>query len=385
MPRPTDFRIEIPDARITAIRERVARFDWDSLADAGAWDSGIGLTELRRLADYWIGDYDWRIAERGLNRFPQFVVEIDGQIIHYLHVRGSARRPLLLSHGWPGSFFEFLHVIEPLAFPERFGGRPEDGFDVVVPSLPGYGFSGRPSHPIGPRRTAELFHRLMTEVMGYRRYFAQGGDWGAAISAWIAHDYPQACAALHLNMVLVQARDAKPETIEERAHAERRADKGRQESAYGQLQGTKPQTLAVGMSDSPLGIAAWIIEKFAIWSDLPWRDGRPLLAERYSNEQLLTNVMIYLVGNSFPTSLWMYKGRIVERSSSFAAGDRITVPTAVAAFPDPTFEPPPRSQVEKTYNVKRWTAMPRGGHFAALEEPALFVDDLRVFAREQYL
>lgn len=346
-----------------------------------SWSAGIGLADLRRIARHWIGHYDWGAEQRRLNRFPQFTVEIEGQLLHYLHVRGSARRSLILSHGWPGSFAEFPDVIERLAFPHRFGGRAEDGFDIVVPSLPGYGFSGRPPTVIGPRGTAGLFHKLMVEVLGYPRHLAQGGDWGAAVSAWMAHDFPPACAGLHLNMVLVQARDAQPETDAERAHAARRQASGQEEGDYSHLQCTRPQTLAIAMSDSPLGVAAWIIEKFAAWSDLPRTGGVLDLSARYTDDQLISHVMIYLVSNSFATSTWMYRGRVQERSSSFAAGGRVIVPTAVAAFPDPLFEPLPRSHVEISYEVKRWTMMLRGGHFAALEEPGLLIADLQEFAR----
>ncbi|HKY19864.1 MAG TPA: alpha/beta fold hydrolase [Vicinamibacterales bacterium] len=374
------FSIEVPERTIDAIRERVACFDWAGLPDAGAWSAGIGLAELRRIADYWVGHYNWRAAEHELNRFPQFVADLGSQRLHFVHMRGSARRPLILTHGWPGSFFEFMHLVEPLAHPERFGGRPEDGFDVIVPSMPGFGFSGRPPGIIGPRATAGLFRKLMTEVLSYPRFLAQGGDWGASVSAWMAHDDPQSCAGLHLNMVLVQARDAKPQTEEECAHWTRRQQSGLEENGYASLQGTRPQTLSVAMHDSPLGVAAWIIEKFAAWSDLPRTDGIPDLRARYTYDQLLTNVMIYLVTGSFATASWMYRGRILERSSSFGSGERVRVPTAIAVYPDPAFEMAPRSQVSKSYDVRRWTVMPRGGHFAALETPEPFVDDLRQFA-----
>ena len=375
------FVIDIPSARLDGIRARVDAFDFDDLPDAGGWSSGVGLADLHRLVDHWRSRYDWAAQQAQLNQLPQFLADAGGQQLHYVHVRGSgARRPLLLLHGWPGSFLEFARLIDPLAHPERHGGRPEDGFDVVVPSLPGYAFSARPASPVGPRATAALMHALMT-TLGYDRFFVQGGDWGAAIAAWMAHDHPQACRGLHLNMVLLQAADVKPQTEAERAWADARAAMNQAEGGYSHLQGTKPQTLAVAMSDSPVGVAAWILEKFAAWSDLPRRaDGAPDLWAAYDEDLLLTNIMLYVATRSFPTSTWMYRGRVLEGSGMFPEGSRLAVPTAVAAFPDPVFAPPPRSLAQRTYNVIRWTDMPRGGHFAALEQPKLLVDDLQAFA-----
>jgi pimeloyl-ACP methyl ester carboxylesterase len=370
MPEP--FTIAIPDARLAAIRDKVAAFDWDALPDAGGWRSGVGLTDLRRLTDYWLERYDWRDQERRLNQLPHFTAEVLGDRVHFLHVRGDGSRPpLLLLHGWPGSFLEFAHLIAPLV---------ADGHDVVVPSLPGYAFSGRPHAPIGPRRTAELFRRLMTDLFNANRYLVQGGDWGHGIGAWMAHDYPDACLGLHLNMVELAAEDAAPTSDEERAWATRRAELADQEAGYSYEQSTRPQTLGVGMTDSPVGVAAWILEKFGVWADLPrTEDGSPNLWEVFSEELLLTNIMLYVAPAAFVTSTWMYRGLRLERSSHFAPGTRIVVPTGVAAFPDPVFPSPPRSYAEKTYNIVHWTDMPAGGHFAALEQPDRFLADLRAF------
>lgn len=370
LPRP--FAIDIPADRLHAIRARVSAFDWDGVADAGGWTSGVGLADLRRLVDHWLTRFDWRAQERRLNRLPQFTAEVLGQQLHFVHARGDGSRPpLLLLHGWPGSFVEFERLVAPLA---------ADGHDVIVPSLPGYAFSGRPESPIGPRRAAELFHRLMVELFGAGRYLVQGGDWGAAIAAWMAHGHPDACAAIHLNMVLIHAADAAPTHPDELAWAAKRAALAKEESAYAQEQGTRPQTLGVAMSDSPVGVAAWILEKFGAWADVP-RDehGRPDLWQAFDEDRLLTNIMLYLVTRAFVTSTWMYRGRVLEGSGQFAAGTRIAVPTGVAAFPDPVFPPPPRAHAEKTYNVVRWTEMERGGHFAALEQPDLLLADMRAF------
>ncbi|WP_174298242.1 epoxide hydrolase family protein [Sphingomonas bacterium] len=366
------FTIAIPDERLTAIRSKVQTFDWSMVPDAGDWRSGVGLVDLRRLVDHWLTRYDWRAQERRLNALPQFTTEVQGQRLHFVHVRGDGSRPpLLLLHGWPGSFIEFEALIAPLV---------ADGHDVVVPSLPGYAFSGRPASPIGPKQTAELMHGLMVELFGSTRYLVQGGDWGAAIGAWMAYGHPEAVAALHLNMVLVQAEDALPKKPDELAWAGRRAELAKEETGYSQEQGSRPQTLGVALSDSPVGVAAWILEKFGAWADVP-RDehGTPDLWQAFDADLLLTNVMLYLVEGSFVTSTWMYRGRVLEGSGKFPAGTKITVPTAVAAFPDPVFPPPPRSQARKTYNIVQWTDMAAGGHFAALEQPELLLADMRRF------
>jgi pimeloyl-ACP methyl ester carboxylesterase len=370
------FTIAVPDERLAAISARVASFDWGALPDAGGWQSGVGLADLKRLVDYWRTRFDWRSQERRLNALPQFTTEIFGQQLHFIHARGDGSRPpLLLLHGWPGSFIEFEALIAPLV---------ADGHDVVVPSLPGYAFSGRPAAPIGPRRTGQMMHGLMVELFGDARYLVQGGDWGAAIGSWMAHDHPEAVAALHLNMVLIQAADAVPKTRDELAWAARRAELAKEETGYAQEQGTRPQTLGVAMADSPVGVAAWILEKFGAWADVPRDgDGRPDLWHAFDEDLLLTNIMLYLVEGSFITSTWMYRGRVLETSGQFPAGTRITVPTGVAAFPDPVFPPPPRSQARKTYKIVHWTEMAAGGHFAALEQPALLLADMRRFFADQ--
>ena len=366
------FTIAIPDERLTVIRTKVQAFDWSIVPDAGEWRSGVGLADLRCLVDHWLTRYDWRAQERRLNALPQFTTEVQGHRLHFVHARGDGSRPpLLLLHGWPGSFLEFEALISPLV---------ADGHDVVVPSLPGFAFSGRPASPIGPKQTAELMHGLMVELFGAARYLVQGGDWGAAIGAWMAHDHPDAVAALHLNMVLVQAEDALPKKPDELAWAARRAELAKEETGYSQEQGSRPQTLGVAMSDSPVGVAAWILEKFGAWADvLRDENGTPDLWQAFDADLLLTNVMLYLVEGSFVTSTWMYRGRVLEGSGKFPAGTKITVPTAVAAFPDPVFPPPPRSQASKTYNIVQWTDMAVGGHFAALEQPELLLADMRRF------
>jgi pimeloyl-ACP methyl ester carboxylesterase len=258
------FSIAVKQEVLDRIAQRIRDYRWDVFPDAGGWRCGTGLADMRKLCDYWLNDYDWRTQEQRLNRFPQFMATIDGIDIHFYHVKRSSSaagksRALILTHGWPGSVFEFLNVIEPLAHPEKFGGpdtvgNSADSFDVIVPALPGYGFSGRPASPIGPRAVAAIFNQLMTDVLGYESYIAQGGDWGAGVSSWLAFDHAPACRGLHLNMVMVHSQlAASNSTAEENAWQQRMQDNQKLEGSYAQQQATKPQTLAYALMDSPVG------------------------------------------------------------------------------------------------------------------------------------
>jgi len=377
---PVPFTLSLPEPRLQRIRQRVAAFDWTDFPDAGGWSAGVSCAEMQRMTAYWLDGFDWRAQEAKLNRLAHFRAEIDGIAIHYVAIQGSnpgRRPPLLLIHGWPGSFIEFEAAAERLSHPERFGGRAEDGFDLIIPSLPGYGLSGRPPAPIGPRATSRLFHTLMTELLGHHHYIAQGGDWGSVVSAWLAHDYPEHCVALHLNMCLLQRGDARPNSPEAEAYLAAKTRMLAIEAGYSHQQYTRPQTLGFGLADSPVGAAAWILEKFAVWSDLPRPDGVPDLEAVYSLDQLLTNVMLYVGTGTMVTSTWFYRGSALEGGRGLER--RIEVPTALAAFPDPVFPPPPRSYAEQSYAFSRWTPMERGGHFAAMEQPEAFADDVRAF------
>jgi microsomal epoxide hydrolase len=272
--------------------------------------------------------------------------------------------------------FEFIHIIDKLAHPEKHGGDAKDAFTVVVPSLPGYGWSGKPKRPIGPRRTAQLFDKLMTEVVKLPNYIAQGGDWGSAISAYMSYE-GKGCRAAHLNMMGWGAPGIGAETGEEKAFAAKAAQLFEMEGAYFREQTTKPQTLSYGMMDSPVGVAAWIVEKFHGWSDI-----RKGFENAYSKDQLLTNVMIYLVTRTFNTATWMYRGRLEEQfAMPLPRGARLEKPTGVAAFPVDLIPWPPRTQVERSMNVARWDSFAEGGHFAALERPDDLVSSIRAFAR----
>jgi len=373
------FSIDIPEATLQAVRARVAAYPWHEMPDDGGWQFGTNLDYMKQLAAYWVDGFDWREQEAALNRFPQFTANVDGIDLHFIHEIGSgpAPTPLLISHGWPGSVAEFRHVIEPLAHPERFGGRAEEAFTVVAPSLPGFGFSGRPPRPYGPRRMAALFDALMTGALGYERYVAQGGDWGGAISSWLGFEH-DACRAIHINILTMRHPDG-PRGAEELAWEERFQREQEMENGYRTQQATKPQTLSYAMMDSPVGVAAWIVEKFNSWSDTDGDD----VESAHSKDELLANIMIYVVTRTFNTASWIYYGRREEGGRILSPeGRRVEVPTACALFPKELLAWPPRSYVERIYNVQHWTEMPRGGHFAAMEEPQLLIDDLQSFARK---
>jgi pimeloyl-ACP methyl ester carboxylesterase len=375
---PQPFRVEVPEAVVERIRHRLHQARWTAAPDDDAdWVYGTDAGWLRRLVAHWLDAYDWRAAEAALNRWPHYMATVDGQRIHYIHVKGSAAspRPLLLTHGWPGSVLEFLSCIELLAHPERHGGRAEDGFDLVIPSLPGYGFSSAPPRPIGPRAVARLWRRLMTDVLGYPRFAAQGGDWGAAVTSWLGAEHGDVTHAIHLNMIASWAlKPSAAPDAEEAAYHARVAAMRAQEMGYFMVQSTKPQTLALALSDSPLGFAAWVCEKFRTWGDT-----KGDIESRFSLDTLITNLMLYLANDNVGPALWMYRGRAAEAPLPMP---RIERPTGVALFPAELIPYPPRALAEQAYAIARWTPMQAGGHFAALEEPAAFSDEVRTFFAE---
>lgn len=383
MSDPKPFRVDIPQTTINAIAKKVHDYEWHEMPSGpgleDSWAYGANLGYMKRLVRYWLESYDWRKWEAELNRFAQFTAPVEGIDIHFYREAGSgpAPRPLILSHGWPGSVFEFLHVIEKLAHPERFGGDAKDAFTVIVPSLPGYGFSGKPARPVSPRTIARMFDTLMTDVLKLPNYMAQGGDWGSAISGWMGYE-GKGCRAVHLNMMGWRSPGDAPQTQEEKEHAIRAAQLFEAEGGYFREQSTKPQTLSYAMMDSPVGVCAWIVEKFYGWSDI-----RTGFEDLYSKDQLLTNVMIYLVTRTFNTATWLYRGLFEDQTGTpVPPGARIENPVAIARFPVDLIPFPPRSQVERNMNVKRWTEFREGGHFAALERPEEFVADVRAFGRD---
>jgi len=373
------FRIDVPDKTLEKIRTQVADYPWHEMPDDGGWAYGTHLGYMKELCAYWVNEFDWRKQEAAINRFSHFIAPVQGIDLHFIQEKGDGPSPLplIISHGWPGSIVEFLDIIQPLAHPQRFGGSTDDAFDVIVPSLPGFGFSGRPGRPIGPRKMAELFNRLMIDVLGYSNYLAQGGDWGGAISSWLGFEHAPACQAIHINILTMRHPDG-PHGPEEEAWAVQFERDQLLENGYRTQQATKPQTLSYAMMDSPVGVAAWIIEKFNSWSDT---DGDNI-ESAHTKDSLLTNIMVYLVTKTFNTASWIYYGRREEGGRLLSTDNRrVEVPTAAALFPAELLAWPPRSYVERLYNITHWSEMPRGGHFAALEEPELLIDDIRAFAR----
>jgi len=373
------FRIDIAQAEVDDLRERLRHTRWpDELPGAG-WDYGIPLDHVRELAEQWRTEYDWREHESRLNEFPQFTSTIDGQNIHFLHVRSHGPRaiPLLLTHGWPGSVVEFEKVIGPLVDPSAHGADAADAFHVVAPSIPGFAFSG-PTHETGwdVKRVAAAFAQLMNRL-GYDRYGAQGGDWGSAISRQLAVLDPEHVIGLHLN-TLAAPPSGDPKEIElltekEKSYLDAAQGFRQQGSAYFMIQSTRPQTLAYALTDSPTGLLAWIGEKFHEWSD------RSSGHSAIEPAQLLTNVSVYWFTGTANSSARLYF-EFAHSGSSWGRVETSTVPTGVAVFPR-EIAPPIRRFAERSNNIVHWTEFDRGGHFAAMEQPDLLVADVRAFFR----
>ena len=375
------FRIAIDDAVLDDLKTRLARTRWPIEAKARPWQYGTDMTWLKSVVAHWHERYDWRVWEAKLNRFPHYKATVGGRKLHFILERGSGDNPLplVLTHGWPGSVVEFLEIIEPLAHPERFGGDVKDAFTVIVPSLPGYGFSDAPESPITPRDIAGLWRELMVDVLGCDRYVAQGGDWGGTITSWLAFDHPEHLAAIHLNMQgLLPFRGAgvPPMTEEELAWLKEAQERSSLESAYQQIQGTKPQTLSYGLTDSPAGLAGWILEKFHGWT-LPPGSAEP---PPFDVDHLLTNVMLYWL-NGINASTWLYIALVDNDAFFLKAGEKVDVPTGLYLFPNDLIPPPPESWNRRVYNLTHRRDGKKGGHFAAFENGPLLVEDMRAFFR----
>ena len=387
------FTIPTNAAREAQIKDRVKNYVWPvamQLAEhENPWAYGMDQNWLQEFCSFWVDEYDWQSTVDTLNQFSHFTTEIDGLNIHFIHEAGSGDNPkeLLMTHGWPGSVFEFIDVIDRLAHPEKHGGNAQDGVTVICPSLPGYGFSDAPSRPIGQITTAAMWNKLMVEVLGFDTYIAQGGDWGSVVTSLLGlhhsvetgPDIGKGCAAIHINMYGLPA-NATPETDEEHAWMATNQALMQAESAYLQLHVTKPQTLAYAMAESPVGAAAWILEKFYAWSDLPETDGRPDLLKRYSKHALLSNLMIYLMTDSFMSAIWFYRG-YMEEMPHIPPGEKITVPVGVGKFNDTYLGFPPRRMMEASYNITHWADFPDAGHFAAMENPQQFTGAVQDFLK----
>ncbi len=373
------FTIDIPQAVLDDLSDRLARTRWPDEVDGASWDYGSDRTYMRALVDHWRTRFDWRAQETALNGFAQFRADVDGVGLHFIHERGRgpAPLPLLLTHGWPDSFIRMRKIIPLLTDPGRHGGDPADAFDVVAPSMPGYGFSDRPTKPgVARDRIADLFAALMTRVLGYERFAAHGGDWGSCVTEQLAIHHAASLAGIHLTDVpnwhlsTIKADDLSDD---ERAYWEAGQRWQREEGAYALIQGTKPQTLAYGLTDSPVGLAAWLVEKFRSWSDC---DGD--VERRFSKDELLTHITLYWVTNTINSANRLYYE--ARRHPSRDGAGRSAVPAGVAISPKDLLLAP-RVFAERFFDVRRWTEMPRGGHFAAWEEPELLAEDIRAFFR----
>jgi pimeloyl-ACP methyl ester carboxylesterase len=372
------FVVDVPQSTLDDLRARLVRIRWPDEVDDAGWDYGTSLGYLKEVAEYWRVRFDWRAEERAMNAFPHFHASVDGIGIHFIHARGRgpAPMPLLITHGWPSSFIEMLPLIPLLADPAADGGEPADSFDVVVPSVPGFGFSDRPGRGMTRSRVAALWAQLMAGL-GYARFAAHGNDIGAVISGWLAADFPDRVIALHTMMPgfpsPVIGHDVRPPGDAERAHSEIQARWEREEGGYNHIQETRPQTLAYGLHDSPVGLAAWILEKWRAWTD-PASD----LERHFSRDLLLANVTLYWVTETANAANRSYYERAREPRRITT---RIAVPTGVALSTEPV-QRIPRERAERSYaDIRRWTEFPRGGHFFAAEEPRLLAEELRAFFR----
>ena len=374
------FEINFSDVEIQNVKTKVASFPWHEMPKDGGWSFGTNIDYMKNLADYWTKEYDWKSQEVRLNQFPNYKTKVDDLDIHFIIKKSSSPKaiPLILIHGWPGSIVEFLEIIDPLCEPEKYGNDNEVCFDIIAPSIPGFAFSGKPENPIGPRRIASIFNKLMTEKLGYKKYVAQGGDWGSAISTWLGFDHSKNCKGIHINMLPARHVDG-PKTEEEKSWDRQFSKDYVSQSGYFAIQSTKPQTLSYAMMDSPVGVAAWIIEKFYHWSDLEDRS----IELTYQKDDLLTNIMIYILTKSFNTSSWIYYGRAKEGGRILSQdGRRVEVPTGCAVYPKEFLTWPPKSYVERLFNLVHWTEMNNGGHFAALEQPSSLIKDIQDFYKK---
>jgi pimeloyl-ACP methyl ester carboxylesterase len=376
---PQPFRLHVADSAIDDLHERLARTRFPDQAPGEPWAYGTDVAYLKQLVEYWQSGFDWRAQEARLNAWPQFKVPLHGIDVHFLRVEGNGPKPfpLLLSHGWPGSVFEFLDIVPRLADPARFGGDPADAFTVVAPSLPGYGLSfAAGQRRFGLEMIADCFAELMTGVLGYPRFAAQGGDWGAFITSRLGAVHADKLIGIHINLLALR-RDPKmlPDpTAEEQRFLSQLEVWMKEETGYQWIQGTRPQTLAFGLSDSPAGLAAWIVEKFRAWSDCGGD-----VESVFTKDHLLANIALYWFTGAIGSSFWPYHARMHGPWPIPDGG--VGVPTGYAAFPREILRPP-RSMAAKVYtDIRRWTAMDKGGHFAAMEQPAALAHEIVEFFR----
>lgn len=374
---PEPFHIHVSEEILDDLKNRLHRVRWPDQPHNTGWDRGTERSYLQSLVSYWKDQYDWRAQEAKLNRFSQFRTRIDEIDIHFVYERGKGPNPLplILTHGWPDSYLRYEKIIPLLTDPVSYGGRAEDAFDVIVPSVPGFGFSSRPARPgINNSRVSDIWAKLMTEELGYEKFAAAGGDIGSGVTRYLAANHPELLYGIHLTDIgiiraLMNAADESGLSEEERRYQQAATAWVAQEGGYMSIQSTRPQTLAYGLSDSPVGLASWILEKLRAWSDC---NGD--LRQRFTEDELLTHIMIYWVTNTVGSAAEMY----YENAHTLPPLGYITVPTALALFKADIL-PPPREWATRHLNVTRWTSMPRGGHFTAMEEPELMAEDIRAF------
>lgn len=382
----SEFRVAVDDAQLDDLQRRLTQARWPERETVDDWSQGIPLAYLQQVCHYWATDYDWRAREARLNAWPQFKTEIDGLGIHFIHARSprADAKPLLLTHGWPGSVVEFLNVLGPLTDPEAHGADDETAFHVVAPSLPGFGFSEKPAAPgWGVVRTADAWDALM-QRLGYAQYFAQGGDWGAAVTAAIGARHAGPCLGIHTNMPFVPLGPAEGEAPTEQERDALAAFEHYQQwdSGYMKQQMTRPQTIGYGLVDSPVALAAWILEKFYAWTDC---NGHPENA--VSRDELLDNVMLYWLtaaGASSARLYWESASGLLQAigGNNELPGFYLDLPSGISRFPKELFRPSRRWAERRFRNLVYWSEPDRGGHFAAFEQPQSFVQELRACFRE---
>jgi len=387
--KPEPYTIAIPEAALADLKQRLAHTRLPREPDDANWLYGSNRAYMARFIEHWREQFDWRIWEAKLNGFLNYRVALlrpddqTQQVVHFLIEPGSgqesgqrAPRPLLLTHGWPGSVFEFIHLIERLAHPERFGGRVEDAFTVVCPSLPGYGVSMPLHKPISARKVASLWRDLMVKALGFERFFVQAGDWGSIVSSWLGADHPQHVAAMHLNMVPLRPPITQPLTDEEKAWAALAKKRHAAEGGYFAIQSTKPTTLGYGLSDSPAGLAGWIVEKFHGFPGGPASKEPP-----FSMDDMLATISLYWFTDTAATATWMYWATVRAGDLAMKPDEFISPPTAFLLPPWDLVPPSPPGWLERGYNVAQFHVMPRGGHFVAMEQPDAFIEDVQEFFR----
>ena len=375
------YKIEIPDSVLDDLKSRLERTRWPDELPGTGWDYGSNLDYVKELVEYWRTEFDWHAQEKLINSFSHFKSEVDGLNIHFIHEKGKGPNPmpLVITHGWPGTFFEMYKVIPMLSDPASHGGDPADAFDVVAPSMPGYGFSdATDKRGLSVLSIGDLWAKLMSENLGYQRFAAQGGDWGARVTAKLGLSHGDKVIGIHTTSTSSPTPYQGPGTRElseaEKAMLAQRVQWLADEGGYSHIQATKPQTLSYGLNDSPAGLAAWIVEKYRTWSDCGGD-----VESRFTKDELLTTITIYWVTQSINSSTRLYYESFFQ-AWDLAKDEKIQVPVAIASFPREN-SVPLREWAERSFNIQQWTDMPSGGHFAALEEPDRLVEDIRKFFR----